>query len=233
MKQLFIDSRDRTATSASTTDFTVEFPSTLNLEQGQRIRFDNLRIPLVVPTIRTGENDQLAVTVGVGNYTISIPQGQYDGPGLASTIQGLLQNTCPGTWTVAYDTANISMTISSTNPFTLGGSYGFQLMSHPYTRTSTQYHFTYVSMLGVDIMYLTCSQLVNMDKIYGPKRSHDTVMCAVVTCPFGSVLDVSMPYDCWLDAPAMTTQNMSFQLRDRNYKVLSIVPTISFVMTID
>ena len=76
MKQLFIDSRDRTATSASTTDFTVEFPSTLNLEQGQRIRFDNLRIPLVVPTIRTGENDQLAVTVGVGNYTISIPQGQ-------------------------------------------------------------------------------------------------------------------------------------------------------------
>ena len=233
MKQLFIDSRDRTATSASATDFVVEFPSTLNLDLGQRLRIDNLRIPLCIPTIRTGENSQLTVSIGVGNYTIEIPQGQYDGVGLAARIQGLLQNTCPGSWTVDYDTANISMTISSTNPFTLGGSYGIQLMSHPYTRTSAQYHFTYVSMLGVDIMYLCCSQLVNMDKIFGPRGSHDTVMCAVVTCSFGSVLDVSMPYDCWIDAPAMTTQNMSFQLRDRNYKVLSIVPTISFVMTID
>ena len=71
------------------------------------------------------------------------------------------------------------------------------------------------------------------NKKFGPRGAHDTVMCAVVTCPFGSVLDVSMPYDCWMDAPAMTTHNFSFQLRDRNYKVLSIVPTISFVMTID
>jgi hypothetical protein len=58
-------------------------------------------------------------------------------------------------------------------------------------------------------------------------------MCAVVTEPYGSVLDVGMPTDAWFNVPAMTTQQLSFQLRDRNYNVLSIVPNISFVLLID
>lgn len=233
MKQIFVDSRDRTPTSNSTTDFTISFPTTLTLTANQRLRFDNLRIPHVILTIRTGENDTMTLQTGVGTYTITLPQGQYDGPGLASTLQSILASTCPGNWRVDYDTANISMVISCTNDFTIrGGTYAAQLMAHPYTRTGAQYRFTFVSMSGIDIMYLCCSQLVNLDT-FGPKGSSDTVMCAVVTCGFGSVLDVSMPYDCWIDAPAMTTQNMSFTLRDRNYKVLTIVPTISFVITID
>ena len=67
----------------------------------------------------------------------------------------------------------------------------------------------------------------------GPGGAHDTLMCAVVTTTFGSVLDVGMPYDAWFDVPMMTTQQLSFTLRDRNYNVLSIVPNITFVMLID
>ena len=63
--------------------------------------------------------------------------------------------------------------------------------------------------------------------------AHDTLMCAVVTQEFGNVLDVGMPTDAWFDVPAMTTQQLDFQLRDRNYNVLSIVPNISFVLLID
>jgi len=58
-------------------------------------------------------------------------------------------------------------------------------------------------------------------------------MCAVVTQPYGAVLDASMPYDIYFNVPAMTTQQLSFQLRDRSYNVLTIVPNISFVLSID
>jgi hypothetical protein len=58
-------------------------------------------------------------------------------------------------------------------------------------------------------------------------------MCAVVTQEFGGVLDVSMPTDAYFDVPAMTTQTLDFQLRDRSYNVLTIVPNISFVLLID
>jgi len=33
--------------------------------------------------------------------------------------------------------------------------------------------------------------------------------------------------------PMMTTQQLDFQLRDRHYNVISIVPNISFVLLID
>jgi hypothetical protein len=42
-----------------------------------------------------------------------------------------------------------------------------------------------------------------------------------------------MPYDVYFDVPAMTKQQLSFQLRDRSYNVLTIVPNISFQLTIE
>ena len=83
MRQLICDSRDRTATSPSTTDFSINLPQTLTLVRGQRIRVDNWRIPLTIPTVRAGINDQLVVTMGVSTYTMTVPQANYDGPGLA------------------------------------------------------------------------------------------------------------------------------------------------------
>ena len=81
-------------------------------------------------------------------------------------------------------------------------------------------------------MYLSSSQFSNLD-IVGPGGAHDTLMCAVVTQPYGAVLETSMPYDVWFKVPAMTTQQLSFQLRDRSYNILHIVPNISFVLSID
>ena len=58
-------------------------------------------------------------------------------------------------------------------------------------------------------------------------------MNAVVTTPFGSVLQADMSINTWFDIPGLTTQQLSFQLRNRSYGVLSIVPNISLVLTID
>ena len=228
---LFVDSRDRV--SGTTTDFSIQLPETMHIEALGRGRIDNLRIPLVIPTIQSGVNDTLQVRVGSTNYTVTLPQGQYDGPGIATVLQGLLFAAAPGTWTVAYDTANISMKISCSNAFTiLGGTYGTQLMSRTYTSTPTSYSFTFVSMLGIDLMYLSSGKFANLD-IIGPQGAHDTLISAIVNGPFGSVLDVSMPFDTWFNVPPMTTQQLDFQLRDRSYNVLTMVPNISFVLTID
>ena len=232
MRQCFIDSRDRVA--GSTTDFTIQLPETLVIgETGHRARIDNLRIPLAIPTIQTGLNDTFQVQLGAQVYTITLPQGNVDGPTLASSLQGLLQAMAPGSWSVVYDTSNIAMSVSCSNNFTIvGGTFAAQIMARPYTQTANKYSFTYVSVLGIDIMYLSSSNFSNLDTI-GPGGAHDTLMCAVVTSTFGTVLDVGMPQDAWFDVPMMTTQQLSFTLRDRNYNVLSIVPNISFVMLID
>ena len=232
MRQLFVDSRDRI--SGTTTDFTIQLPETLVVEGGtHKGRVDNLRVPLTVPTIQTGTNDTIVILLGAQLYTVTIPQANYDGPTIASTIQSLLTATAPGSWTVTYQTSNIAMSIACSNPFLIvGGSYAAQLMSHPFTVNASSYLFTFVSMLGIDIMYLSSPNFSTLDTI-GPGGAHDTLMCAVVTQPYGAVLDVGMPTDAWFDVPAMTTQTLSFQLRDRSYNVLSIVPNISFVLLLD
>ena len=231
MRQIFVDSRDRV--SGTTSDFTIQLPSTLVIPSGlHKLRVDNLRLPVCVPTIRAGVNDTLTVLLGAQSYTVTIPQSDYTGAGLAAAIQGLLQTAAPGTWTVVYDTGNIAMSIGCTNNFTItGGTYWTQLKSRPYVQTANKYSFTYVSVVGLDMFYLCSPNFATLDTV-GPRGSSDALMCAIVNQPYGSVLDVSMPWNSYIDIPAMTTQTLSFQLRDRDYNILDIVPNCSFVLLI-
>ena len=184
MRQIFVDSRDRV--SGSTTDFAIQFPETLVVEPGHKMRIDNLRIPLAVPTIQTGKNDTLQVLLGATYYLATMPQGNVDGTLLASNLQGALgASGAPGSWTVTYDLANIAMRIQCSNAFTIvGGGYATQLLSHPYTQTSNSYSFTYVSVLGIDMFYLSSSRFSNLGTI-GPQGAHDTLMC----CGYAAVRD--------------------------------------------
>ena len=69
MRQLFVDSRDRI--SGTTTDFTIQLPETLVIEgNGHKARIDNLRIPMVIPTIQTGINDTIIVPVSYTHLTL-------------------------------------------------------------------------------------------------------------------------------------------------------------------
>ena len=230
MRQLFIDSRDRT--SGTSSDFTIQLPSTLVLEAGHQARIDDLRVPMTIPTI-SSTNSTIQVLMGSTTYTVTIPTSQYDGSGLAAAIQSTLQATVPGSWSASYNTALISMTVSCSNPFTFtGGTYMTQLLSRPYTNTSTSYNFSYVPVLGADVLYLCSPNFATLDTI-GPAGSHDTLLSVPITCPYGSVMNASMSNEVWFECPSMTTQQLSFQLRDRSYNILQQVPNISFVLTID
>ena len=232
MKLIFVDSRDRV--SGTPCDFTIQLPETIALEGKHTARVDAFRLPIAVPTIQTGVNDTLSIQVGATTYTVTLPQQNFDGPTLASTLQSLLVASVPGTWTVTYDVNNIALTISCSNNFTLvGGTYGQQLLARANVQTAKSFKSLYCPVQGIDVVYLCSPNFTNLNTI-GPNGSHDTLMSITVTMPYGSVQDNEMPQTVWFDVPGNTcTQQLSFQLRDRNYNLLNIVPNISFLLTID
>ena len=184
MRQLFIDSRDRI--SGTSSDFTIQLPSTLVLEGGQHQgRIDDLRIPVTVPTINAS-NNTITLRMGSSDYTVTIPIGQYDGPGLATAIYNALQGAVPGAWGASYNTALISMSIGCSNPFTFtGGSYMSTLLSRPYTISGNTYNFSYVPVTGMDVVYLCCKDFSNLDHV-GPAGASDTLCGVPVTWPYGA-----------------------------------------------
>jgi hypothetical protein len=114
----------------------------------------------------------------------------------------------------------------------VGGTYGAQLMSHSYLNTSNVWQFNYVPMVNVDQIFLCSPQFANMDT-FGPRGSNDALMAIPVTGVYGSVTNQDMSTNVYIDIPNMTTQTLSFQLKDRNGTILSIIPDFSFVLTID
>ena len=233
MRQIFVDSRDRV--SGTSTNFSIQLPQTLSLEDGgHQGRIDNLRLPVVVPTVTSGVNDSIIVTIGSSSYTAVVSQANYDGPGLASAIQSALAAVAPGGWTVAYDSSNIAMSITCTNPFVIaGGTLGTQLLSRPYTRPSgLQYKFSYVPVAGIDQVYLCCSEFTSLDRV-GPQGSHDALCTVIITCSYGSVQDYSQTPGIFFNLPNLCTQQLSFQLRDRSYNLVNTIANFSFVLTID
>jgi len=233
MRQIFVDSRDRV--SGTSTNFSIQLPQTLSLEDGgHQGRIDNLRLPIVVPTITSGVNDTIVVQIAAFSYTATVPQANYDGPGLAAAIQSALAAVAPGGWTVAYDSSNIAMSITCTNPFVItGGTLGNQLLSRPYTRPSgTVYKFSYVPVLGIDQVYLCCTDFARLDTV-GPQGSHDPLCTIIITCSYGSVQDYSMTPGIFFDIPNLCAQQLSFQLRDRSYNLVNTIANFSFVLTID
>ena len=231
-RHIYVDTRDAISHEGNM-NFTIQLPETLVLGSGtHKARVDSLRIPLVIPTIQAS-NNTIQVLLGATTYTVSIPVGQYDGLTLAGIIQGLLNSTAPGSWSVVYYVSTISLTISCSNAFAIiGGSYALQLMSYSYSFTSNSYKFSYVPVQGIDVIYLSCNNFSSLD-VVGPNGSHDTLLACNITQAFGSVQEFSSPMYSWIDVPAITTQTLSFQLRDRNYNVLSSIPNCSFVLLID
>jgi hypothetical protein len=231
MRQIFVDSRDRS--SGSSTDFSMVLPQTLSLESGHQGRIDDLRLPNAIPTI-SDANNGVELLIGATSYSKKLANGQVNsGPDLATVLRQKLQETT-GTWTVTYDVSQMTLDVSCSNPFTFtGGSFVQQLMSRPYERPNgNSYKFLYVPLQGLDIAYLCCRNFSHLDNV-GPKHSSD-VLCAIpITVPYGAVQHYSMSSSVFFDIPAVTTQQLSFQLRDRDWNIVNSVANISFVLTID
>ena len=245
MRQLFIDSRDRIPGGTST-NFQIQLREQLVVSAGNSFRIDNLRIPLVIPLIQGGYNDKLYFTLGGVVKTATLAQGNYSGSELATLVQAAMAGQ-GATFTVTYDYHTASMSIVCSDATfrvltdaeaTAAGkalpTFATALQQNPYTYTAVggaTLRFSYVSIQAEDMFYLTSQKLSNQDT-FGPNGSTDAITCAVPNGDFASVLLQSMPTSVFLTCPTMTTSLLDFQLRDRDYNVLSSLLNISFVLTI-
>ena len=244
MRQLFVDSRDRV--SGTTCDFTIQLREQLVSSQANFFRIDELRVPLVIPLIQAGINDDIVFSLtGAPKNTCILTAGNYSGTDLAAMIASKLTAQFPTkTWAAAYSnsTASLQITCSDTGFQILNDAqcaalgvatptFASFLFQNTYTQVSGVSKFSYCPVLAVDQFFLTSIKLSNQDTM-GPNNSTDTLMCAPVTGDFASVMNASMSPEVWLPCPALTTSTLDFQLRDRYYNVLQNVPNISFVLTL-
>ena len=234
MRQIFVDSRDRV--SGTSSNFSITLPQTLALDSGHQGRIDDLRIPNSMPSI-SSLNNTIQVLMGTQYYDVpSLPIGQVNsGPELANLVRQALvaAGGPPGSWSVDYYTNQMVLSITCSNPFTFsGGTFIKQLLARPYQQTANTYNFLYVPLQGVDVCYLCCSQFIHLDSV-GPKGASDCLCCIPMTVAFGATQTYSMSTSVFFDIPTLTTQQLSFQLRDRDYNLLNSNANISFTLTID
>jgi len=232
MRQIFVDSRDRA--SGTTTNFSMALPQTLSLSSGHQGRIDDFRLPNAIPTV-SSLNDGVQVIDKNGQYwNLTLGHSQcFTGNDLATKLQAHLV-TIPGNWTVTYNTALLTLEVKCNEPFAFtGGSFMKPYLERPFVRAdSNTYLFSYAPLQGLDMCYLCCPNFSNADNV-GPKNSSD-VLCAIpITAGFGSVQHYSMSNSVYFDLPAVTLQQLTFQLRDRDYNIVNSVANISFTLCID
>jgi len=237
MRQIFVDSRDRS--SGTSSDFTLTLPQTIALNGKRQGRIDDFRLPVAIPTINSqgpGANNSISINAHGSVHVRGIQAGNIsDGDVLANRIFEAIK-TISGAWTVAYDKENMQLRIETAGtPFNLtpDSPYSKWLLERPYFRNNDQhYQFLYVPLQGLDMCYLCCPQFSNLDNV-GPKGASD-VLCGIpITVGFGSVQHYSMSNSVYFDIPASTFQTLSFQLRDRNFNLVNTVANFSFTLTID
>jgi len=209
-------------------------PQTLSLSSNHRGRIDDLRLPNAIPTV-SSINDGVQVIDKNGQYwDLTLGSSQcFTGNDLAIKLQAHLVSI-PGSWAVTYNAALMTLEVKCNEPFAFTGwSFMKPYLNRPYVRAdSKSYLFLYAPLQGLDMCYLCCSNFSHADNV-GPKHSSD-VLCAIpITAAYGSVQSYSMSNSVYFNIPAVTLQQLSFQLRDRDYNIVNSVANISFTLTID
>jgi hypothetical protein len=119
VKKIFVDSRYRTADSASDSDFRIQLGRNIYLPDDCIMHIESCVIPHTWYTIEKGINDGMYLKVVQGTnitYTIiTIPSTNYTGNSLITALQTAFNSAYPGLFTVSYDAIKNTITINITN----------------------------------------------------------------------------------------------------------------------
>jgi len=110
MRQIFVDSRDRS--SGTSTNFSMALPQTLSLPSGHQGRIDDLRLPNAIPTISVANNTIHVLMNGRYDY-LTLTNGQCNtGDQLADRIRTKLLEVAGG-WNVStYATSAVQTSVT-------------------------------------------------------------------------------------------------------------------------
>ena len=167
MRCLYVDSRDRV--TGTTSDFQIQLREALVSSQANSFRIDSLRIPLVVPLIRTGYNDDIVFQLsGAPKNTCILIGGNYSGTDLAAHIQSRLAAQFPSkTWTATYSnsTAGLKITCNDANFKILNDAecaalsvvtptFASFLFQNTHTQVAGVTSFSYCPIIAIDTFYV-------------------------------------------------------------------------------
>jgi hypothetical protein len=101
--RIFFDSRHRTPSSASSSDFSLELLESIEIPRESEVRLHDVSIPYSWRTVEQNLNDHIYLsqepaTGPVTHHRLTLPEGQYDGRSLATAIGSLLNTVAPALW---------------------------------------------------------------------------------------------------------------------------------------
>jgi hypothetical protein len=101
--RIFFDSRHRTPSSASSSDFSLELLESVEIPRESEVRLHDVSIPYSWRTVEQNLNDHIYLSqepaTGPETYhRLTLPAGQYDGRALATAIGSLLNTVAPALW---------------------------------------------------------------------------------------------------------------------------------------
>jgi len=120
-RKLYIDTRFKTADSASNSDFSFQLGRTAFMNIGTTFCIDEINIPYAWNTIEAGVNDKLYIgwqitpSSQLGYTILTVPPKRYGGTDLAAQIQSQLNSTGSILWAVSYDYTLNTITFSATS----------------------------------------------------------------------------------------------------------------------
>ena len=96
IKKIYIDSRNRSSDSKSSTDFYIDLPININLEPNTSFYLTDITIPVSFYTIESGRNNNVYFTKGDHHYhRRSIPEGNYNTITLNQAIATAMNTAYP------------------------------------------------------------------------------------------------------------------------------------------
>src|ERR1700678_4595502 len=126
--KLLLESFSRTSSSVSSSNFTVALPNPVYVNDYKYIR---LAYAMLYNTIYNVDstNQNIDIKISSSTYTATVPVGFYNANTLATALQTALTTAISNTWTVVYNTNQLT--------FTIGGSSSFQFLFSSGAHAST------------------------------------------------------------------------------------------------
>lgn len=126
--KLLINSQSRQSNSTSSSNFSISLPSPLYLNDYNYIRLAYCMFYNTLYNVNA-TNNNVDIKTGGSSYTATVTAGVYNANNFASALQTALTSAVSNSWTVTYNTNQLT--------YTIGGSSNFQLLFSSGTHAST------------------------------------------------------------------------------------------------
>jgi hypothetical protein len=243
----YIDSNDRVAGTPG--NFTIQLPEPVQLFQESKLRVDQIRLINSFLTVSSANDHFYWFDSTPTLHSATLSHGWFSAINLASNIKASL----PGSFSVTYNSALNSLTISNPADFTLPTDDDLATWSAPWpfagtspsnlrscngllnnpggTATNKSYTIPFVTVSPYDFVFLRSQRLASQMCI-SARGEHDVLARIDVNQPFGGLLTGGTPLMESLVIGQGTIHTLDFQLTDRLGNIINQVQgSLTFQLT--